>query len=459
VENIHQIITSQEEFFASGKTLSIEFRIQCLKKLDAALAAKEETILLALKKDLGKGPFEGFMSELGLLRSEIKFLCQNLRKWAAPKSTSTPFYCHPGSSKVYSVPKGKVLILAPWNYPLNLSLVPLVGAIAAGNTVVLRPSSQTKNTGKIIEDLVSQCFEPHHAYVTCMSTSETNEYLLNRHWDHLFFTGSVKVAKLVTQRIAPFLTPFTLELGGKSPCIVDKNCDLPSAAKRILWAKTLNSGQTCVAPDYLIIHESIKEQFFTQIKKAMLESFPQGALNARDYSHIINQGEYERLVSYLDQGKVILGGKVNPDSRQIEPTFIEDFAEDSDLDTTEIFGPIMPVKTFRSHQDLKAIISKNSHPLALYLFTKDETLKEFIVSQIPFGGGCINDCLMHIGIHSLPFGGIGNSGIGHYHGEHSFNLFSHQKSIYSRTLAWEPALRFRPFKDHLIKYLKLFLRI
>lgn len=443
-----KIHTRQKEFFNSGATLNIAWRREKLLELLAGMQAMEDELFAALKADLKKPDFEAFESEIGFIYSEIRLNLSKLKKWSAPRRKQTPLGLIFSSSKIVAAPLGAVLIISPWNYPLMTALAPMVGAIAAGNCVLIKPSEFSSASSAILKKLVNKIFPTEFVDVV-EGGVEVSQALLELSWDHIFFTGSTAVGRVVAMAAAKNLTPLTLELGGKSPCIVNYDADLDAAAQRIIWGKFLNCGQTCVAPDYLLLHKSIAKEFIEKCRKALQQQYGNSTLESPDYARIINRKHYDRLLSYLVGTKVLIGGQFQADELFIAPTLLTGIDLNHPIMKEEIFGPLLPVLEFENYEDIRSTIEKNSHPLALYLFTKDLSLEKRITEEIQFGGGCINNTLLHLGNSSLPFGGVGSSGYGAYHGERGFLQFSHQKSILRSATWFRPPILFPPYREKL----------
>lgn len=447
------ILLKQRNFFASNKTKDINFRKKQLKKLYYVVKKYEKKLLDALNKDLNKSEFEAYMSEVGFVLSEIRYIEKNLKKWSKAKKVRTPLTQFPGKSYIYSEPYGVCLIISPWNYPFQLTIAPLVGAIAAGNCAIIKPSEYSFNTSKIISMIIKECFDDKYISVI-EGGGEVSQSLLKQKFDYIFFTGSEFVGKIVMEAAAKHLTPVTLELGGKSPCIVDGTAKLKLAAKRIIWGKFLNCGQTCVAPDYLLVAKSVKDELINYLKIYINQLFP---FPNEYYPKIINKKHYNRLLSLMDSGTIIIGGKGRSDFNQIEPTILDNVSWDSKIMHEEIFGPILPIITFDTISGVIEKIKNRPKPLALYVFTNSKNNEQLILNNISYGGGCINDTIVHLASPYLPFGGVGNSGIGSYHGKASFDTFSHYKSIMKRPNRLDINLRYPPFNKPL-NILKKFLK-
>jgi aldehyde dehydrogenase (NAD+) len=443
---IQEIIAKQREFYLTGQTRNISFRLEALHKLKSAILSNEQPILDALKQDLHKPLMESYTSEIGMVIGEINTALTHLKKWTKPVRVPSTFIVSPAKSYILSEPFGVALIISPWNYPIQLSLVPLVGAIAAGNCCVLKPSEYSTASSSIINKVIRDAFDSQ--YIAAIEGDvETSRYLLEQHFDKIFFTGSPRVGKIVMEKAAKYLTSISLELGGKSPCIVDKNIDVDVAVKRILWGKFINAGQTCIAPDYLLVQKQIKDEFYNTSRKWLRAFFSENPEDSPDYCRIISQEHFNRLKDYLLQGKVVIGGNVNEKSRYIEPTLLEIEEFNQPVMQEEIFGPILPVIEYSSPEDAERIISIHPEPLALYVFSLDKAITQRFINRIPFGGGCINDTIDHTANQHLPFGGRGNSGIGNYHDIYSFQAFSHQKAILEKGFAFDMAMKYPPYKN------------
>lgn len=439
-------LKKQKEFFKSGKTKDIKFRIENLNKLKKNIEKNEQYIMEALKKDLGKSNFESYSTELGIVLSEISFITKHLKKWAKPKKVKTPITNFKSSSYIYPEPYGNTLILSPWNYPFQLSIVPLIGSIAAGNTVILKPSSTSYYTSKIIEKIINENFDTGYIHVI---TGERGKKLLDENFDYIFYTGSVPVGKIVMEKASKYLTPVTLELGGKSPCIVDGKANLNLSAKRIVWGKFLNSGQTCVAPDYMFIHKNVKNEMINNIIYYIKTFYGVNPLYSEEYTKIINERQFNRLIKLLDNNKIIYGGDYDKDSLYISPTLMDNVNWDDPIMGEEIFGPILPILEYEELNEVIDIVNSHPKPLALYFFSNDKENAEKIINGISFGGGCINDTIMHLSSPYLPFGGVGTSGMGSYHGKKSFDTFTHYKSILEKSNIIDPNFRYPPYGSKL----------
>ena len=449
IEQIQQIVRSQREFFSSGATLDIGFRKEMLSKLLGAMQKWEKPLAQALWEDLHKSYQEAYLTELSIIKGEIKTHLKHLHKWARKESAPTPLKLFPSRSHIVKEPLGCALIIAPWNYPVQLLINPLIGAISAGCTAVLKPSPYTEATSRVLEEMISSTFNPEYISIT-QGGRDVNTVLLNQRWDMIFFTGSPSLGKTVMTAAAKNLTPVVLELGGKSPCIVNRNADIKRAAKRIAWGKTLNGGQTCIAPDYLILHKEIKEEFVKAFAKEVESMHGKDPLVSKHYVHMVNTKAYERVSGYLTQGKVLYGGKTDTATRCIQPTLLDEVAADSPVMQEEIFGPVFPIITLDdSHSSFtqKAIsyLKGKEKPLALYYFGEEKDGWE-IIRNTSSGGACINDVIMHIANEKLPFGGVGNSGMGSYHNRRSFECFSHTRAVLSTPVWLDLPFRYMPYR-------------
>ena len=455
---IDEILASQKQYFQSGATLSVEFRLEMLKKLYTAVKNHEAELEAALKADLGKSHFEGFMCEIGLVLSEISYMIRHTKKFASERVVRTPLAQFASRSYKKPSPYGNVLIMSPWNYPLLLTLDPLADAIAAGNTAIIKPSAYSPATSAMIEKLIAECFDPQYVAVVTGGRKE-NASLLEKKFDLVFFTGSAAVGKEVLRHTAETLTPAVLELGGKSPCIVDETAKIPLAAKRIVFGKFLNCGQTCVAPDYLLCHRSMKDQLLQEICKQVEKQYGASPLDNPNYGKIINEKHFQRIRGLIDPSKVVLGGQSNPDSLQIAPTVMDHVTWDDAVMQEEIFGPILPILTFDHLNEVYALLAKRPKPLALYFFSEDKQRILEVTERCTYGGGCVNDTIIHLATSEMGFGGVGESGMGGYHGKEGFDAFSHTKSIVDKKTWMDLPMRYQPYQNGLYgKLLHLFLR-
>jgi aldehyde dehydrogenase (NAD+) len=423
---------------------SVSERRQLLKKLLRVIEKREEDIERAILKDFSKPPFETFITEFNYVVTDLKYTLKKLNSWAKPKRVIPSLFNFPSSEYIYQEPYGKVLIISPWNYPFQLAICPLVAAIAAGNTVVLKPSEISYNTSELLSQIISEVFDVKQAIVVLGGVELTRQELQKK-WDYIFFTGSTNVGKIIAQEAAKNLTPCTLELGGKSPCIVDETANLDVAAKRIVWGKFLNAGQTCVAPDYILVHATQKFDLIQKIKHEIHQFYGENPQESTDFARIINKDHWNRLLGLIDPNKVIEGGISDDWTRYIAPTLIDEPELTDPIMQEEIFGPILPIISYTQLSELEKIIKQNEKPLALYVFSVNKDFVDTIIRKFPFGGGCVNDCIMHLVNHRLPFGGIGNSGLGAYHGKHGFDTFSHRKSMVKRGTWLDIPLRYAPY--------------
>ena len=457
-QEIASLLEKQRAYYRSGVTVSVKFRIEQLKKLYLTVEKYQNEINDALRADLGKSHYEGFMCESGLVLTEISYMIKNTKKFAKRKTVSTPLAQFCSHSFKQPVPYGNVLIMSPWNYPFLLTLDPLADAIAAGNTAIVKPSAYSPATGKIVEKIISECFSPEYVAVVMGGRAE-NTALLDQKFDFIFFTGSQSVGREVLRRAAEHLTPSVLELGGKSPCIIDKSANIKLAARRVVWGKYLNCGQTCVAPDYILCDKSVKEEF---VKNAVFEikrQFGESPLENKDYGKIVNEKHFSRLCSLIDKDKVVVGGDTNPDTCQIAPTVMDNVTYDDAVMGEEIFGPIMPIITFDDFDAVIEDLKTKDKPLALYLFSSDRKHIKRVTTELSYGGGCINDVVIHLATSEMGFGGVGESGMGSYHGKEGFDAFSHYKSIVDKKTWLDLPMRYQPFNSKLYeKLLHIFLK-
>lgn len=456
--NISTILQQQRQFFATGTTLSVEFRLEQLKKLKSVIQIHEADIAAALKKDLNKAFSESLVNEIFLVIKEINFVIKNLKKWSKPKKLSTPLLLFPGHSELIYEPFGSVLLIGPWNYPFLLMMSPLIGALSAGNCVVVKPSEIAVHSQNIIAELLNDHFSREYIAVVKGGHEEVKRLLAEK-FDYIFFTGGTQIGRIIMEGAAKHLTPVTLELGGKSPCIVDQTADLDYAARRIAWGKTTNAGQTCISPDYLYVHESCKTQLIEKLKEVFIQFYGADAEQSDSYSRIINKRHFDRLVKLMQKEKILFGGKINEKSLYISPTLMDNVSWQDPIMQEEIFGPILPILSFKNYEEVISAIHSHPKPLALYLFSKNKDVIKNILAQVSFGGGCINDCLVHIANVNLPFGGIGESGIGNYHGKYSFETFSHKKSIYKKSISFDFKLEYPPYSVKKIWWIRQLFKI
>ena len=454
---MRNIIERQQSYFKTQVTKSIDYRVQMLKKLKIKILSMEEEITEALSKDLGKSAFESYAAEIGFILKEIGETVKNLKNWMKPQRVKTNIINKPGKSKIYAEPFGLVLVIAPWNYPFQLAISPMIGAIAAGNCVTLKPSELSTHTALVLDKLIKTIFSPE--YISCIlgGIAETTA-LLSEKWDYIFFTGSTAVGKIVMQAAAKNPTPVTLELGGKSPCIIDKTADLKVAARRIAWGKWMNAGQTCIAPDYLYVHETVKDEFVKILIETVREFYTDNPRESKDYGRIISERHFERLLGLMKHGQILFGGEMDQVEKYLSPTIIGNVNRQQPIMQEEIFGPLLPILEFNDIRSVIDDINKFDKPLALYFFSKEKKTWELILQNVSFGGGCFNDTISHIINPHLPFGGVGSSGMGSYHGKKSFDTFSHFKSVYEKPTFFDMKLRYPPYGDKKLKWLKDFLK-
>ncbi|GIP42935.1 aldehyde dehydrogenase [Paenibacillus sp. J45TS6] len=431
MENYKNLAKRQRAFFKTGVTKPIQYRMDSLNTLQNAINTNEKEILAALRKDLNKSEAEGYSSEIKLVLEEIKYSLENLKAWMEPKNVETPAFITDASSVIYPEPYGDALIIAPWNYPFQLAVSPLVGAIAAGNCAVLKPSEFTPATSGIISKMIRDNF-PEEYIAVVEGEVETSTALLKEKFDYIFFTGSTNVGKVVMEAASKHLTPVTLELGGKSPCIVHSDADLDTAAKRIARGKFLNAGQTCVAPDYLLIQRDVKDQFLSKLKEAIHGLYGEDISKNPDFPKIVNEKQFNRLSAFLDNGNLYFGGRTEASRHFIEPTILDQISWDDSIMQEEIFGPILPVIVYDDLNEIIEEITNRPKPLAFYVFSESKEVQDELLSGVSFGGGCINETLAHLTSPYLPFGGVGESGMGSYHGKASFDTFTHHKSVLKR---------------------------
>lgn len=427
---------------------SVEKRKVLLKKLLVSIQKRESEIWNALQKDFGKPTFEGFLTETNYVISDLKYTIANLNKWSKPKRVWPSILNLPSSEFIYKEPYGRVLIISPWNYPFQLAISPLVAAIAAGNSVVVKPSELTFHTSQIITKIVEEVFDVKEAVVV-HGGAEFTQTLLAQRWDYIFFTGSVAVGKIVAEAVAKNLTPVTLELGGKNPCIIGEGADLKIAAKRIVWGKFVNAGQTCIAPDYILVQAKEKYNFVELLKQEITLAYGENPLESKDLARIVNARHWKRLSELIDPAKILFGGQTDELQNYISPTIIDEPELESQLMKDEIFGPILPIISYHDENDLHKIIHRYEKPLALYVYSNDKKWAEKIITTFSFGGGCINDCMIHFVNKRLPFGGVGHSGIGAYHGKLGFDTFSHHKAIVKKPTWGDNPIRYAPYKNKL----------
>lgn len=454
MNNLDTVLDNQRDFFKSKASIDINFRKGALNKLKNLIILNEKEILDALNYDLGKSSFEGYSTEVGLILSEIAYAVSNLNKWSAVKKVRTPITNFKSQSYIYPEPFGNTLIISPWNYPFQLAFGPLIGAIAAGNTAIIKLSSTSVNTTRIIEEIINNNFDKGYLYVV---TGEEGRKAIDKKFDYIFYTGSPSVGRLIMEKASKNLTPVTLELGGKSPCIVDCEGDLKLFAKRIVWGKFLNCGQTCIAPDYILVQRKIKDELINNMIYYIEEFYGKDPENNKEYGRIVNLNHLNRLKKLIEKSNIVYGGKINSDNLYFSPTILKDVTWDEPVMKEEIFGPILPILEYESLDEVIDIVNEHEKPLALYFFSNNEKKIQRIIRNTSYGGGCINDTIMHIANSNLPFGGVGMSGIGSYHGKKSFDTFTHYKSVLRKSTKIDINLRYPPYGDKL-KFIKKVLK-
>ncbi len=456
MENLTLLTAKQNAFFRTGQTMDPSFRLAALEKLRQAVKKHEAAISRALKSDLNKSEFEAYATEIGLVLKELRFISKHLRSWMKPKKVKTPL-THIGSrSSTVAEPYGRMLIIAPWNYPFQLVLMPLAGAIAAGNCAVVKPSELTPQTSRVLAELIAESFPDDYISVV-QGGVETNQRLLKEKFDYIFFTGSEAVGRIVMQEAAVQLTPVTLELGGKSPCIVHRDANIKLAAKRIAWGKFLNAGQTCVAPDYVYVHASIKERFLQELSEAVKSLYGENPLQTGNFTRIVSEKHLNRLRRLAENGTLLIGGRTDSAKLSMEPTVLTGISWEDEVMHEEIFGPILPVLAYSDLEEAVEAVKRRPAPLAFYLFCADKSIQEHVMQSVSFGGGCVNDTVYHFTSHYLPFGGAGSSGFGSYHGKASFDAFSRSKSILRQTTRFDLPFRYPNVKNSL-SIIKRFLK-
>ena len=450
------IFKNQKNYFKSGLTRSVQFRINQLTKLRQGILLHEEEILNALKKDLGKPYFEGYATEVGFVLDSIQYMINHVATWSKDQQVKTPIHQPMAKSYYKYDPYGTVLIIAPFNYPFQLLIEPLIGAIAAGNTAILKPSEYTPHTEAVLLKLITELFDPNYIAVVVGGREMTTE-LINMPFDYIFFTGSVPVGKVVMKAAAENLVPVTLELGGKSPVIVHKDANIKVAAKRIAWGKFMNAGQICVAPDYVYVHKSVEKAFIDELAKVIVDFYGIVPFKSPYYCRIVNERHFDRITGLINHDKVIIGGQYDRLERYIAPTVMSNVVWSDEIMKDEIFGPVLPLLTYDNLEEVIDVVRSHPKPLAFYVFSENEKIQDLLMDQIPFGGGCINDTISHVASSALPFGGVGSSGMGAYHGHDSFLTFSHRKSILKKSTKFELPLVYPPYKNHL-KWVKKLLK-
>lgn len=456
-QQIHDLVVKQREYFYKGATLDVEARIEALTKLKNYITEHEEDIAKALSLDLGKSAFESYMCETGMVLSELTHMLKHIRSYAKEKRVATPLAQFHSRSYKKPSPYGVTLIMSPWNYPFMLTIEPLVDALAAGNTAILKPSAYSAHTSALIEEMIASCFAPEYVAVVTGGRAE-NTCLLKEHFDYIFFTGSQNVGKEVMRQAADHLTPVTLELGGKSPCIVEKSANLKLAAKRIVFGKLLNCGQTCVAPDYIYCDRTVKIDLVHEIKKQMQKQYKAEPLKNEAYGNIINEKHFDRILNLIAHDKVVYGGQSDRSSLKIAPTIMDPVTFDDAVMREEIFGPLLPIIAYDDLDEAIEKINSMAHPLALYIFTSDKSVAKKVTSRCSFGGGCVNDTIIHLATSNMGFGGFGESGMGSYHGRDGFQTFSHEKSIVDKKTWLDLPMRYQPYRNIYNKLLHFFLK-
>lgn len=453
---IHDILEKQRSYFNSGATLAPIFRIEQLRRLQKAIQSNEGRINAALKEDLGKSPFESYMCEVGMVLEELRYMIKYAYGLSRARTAPTPLHQFAAKSYIQPEPYGNVLIMSPWNYPFLLTMGPLVDALAAGNTAVVKPSAYSPATSKVIQELLSACYGIEYVATVTGGRAE-NQALLEEKFNYIFFTGSQSVGKVVMEKASKHLTPVTLELGGKSPCIVDETAKIDLAARRIVFGKFLNCGQTCVAPDYVWVHESVKDQLLRAITREIRKQYGEAPLGNQNYGKIISQKHFDRICSLIDENKVVFGGKTDEAQLNIEPTVMDAVCWDDPVMGQEIFGPVLPILTFTDLNEVVSTLQQKDSPLALYFFSRHQPSIAYVTQRVRYGGGCINDTIIHLATTAMGFGGVGESGMGGYHGKRGFDTFSHMKSMVDKKTWIDLPMRYQPYKRIYEKMLRLFL--
>lgn len=453
---IEKLVNAQKQYFQTHETFPVGFRIQMLKKLYSSIKARESEILTALQTDLGKSATEAYMCEIGMTLSELSYQIKHIHKWSRTKRYPTSLANFPAKSFTVQEPYGCVLIMSPWNYPFMLCMEPLIGALAAGNCCIVKPSAYSPATSAVIKLILEEVFEPQYVAVVEGGRQE-NQELLEQRFDYIFFTGGVSVGKYVMKKASEHLTPVTLELGGKSPCIITADCNLKLAATRVAFGKYLNCGQTCVAPDYCLVDEQIHDQFVMLLLEQIKAMYGENPLANASYGKIINHKHYDRLLGLIEPSKVIYGGTCNERALKIAPTVLTNVHPEDAIMQEEIFGPLLPILTYKDIKEAKAFVTQREKPLALYLFTSNKEIEQYFVKYVSYGGGCINDTIVHLATSEMGFGGVGNSGMGSYHGKKSFDTFSHEKSLLKKYCWLDLPMRYQPYKPIYDKLIRMFL--
>ena len=456
-KKLESLVEKQRAYFAEGKTLPIEGRIRALNRLEQALKNREEELCRALKADLGKSRIESYMCEVGLTLSELGYVKRHLRSWSRDKRVRTPLAQFHARSFTVQEPYGVVLVMSPWNYPVLLTLEPLIGALAAGNCCVVKPSAYSLETSAVMASILREIFPEEYVAVVEGGRQE-NQGLLAQKFDYIFFTGGVNVGKLVMEKASAHLTPVTLELGGKSPCVIDESANLKLAARRLAFGKYLNCGQTCVAPDYVLVHEKVKERFLEYVKEEITHMYGRKPLENPDYGKIINRKHFDRLLGLIDESKLVFGGESSEETLQIAPSVLDRVTPEDAVMQEEIFGPLLPILTVRSMDEALAFVNARPKPLAFYIFTQNKSVEQMFLRRASFGGGCVNDTIIHLATSAMGFGGVGNSGMGSYHGKKSFETFSHEKSIVKKYTWLDLPMRYQPYTKQKDKMIRTFLK-
>jgi aldehyde dehydrogenase (NAD+) len=456
-EPISQTLSRLRAFFAAGKTRDVEFRIDQLKKLKEGIRKYEPEIIAALHSDFRKPPFESYATEIGILYTEIDHVIRHIRSWSRPRRVATPIIHFLSRSRIYHDPYGVVLIISPWNYPFQLTIAPLIGAIAAGNCVLVKPSEFSPATSATMAKMIAELFDPGYLAVF-QGDAEATQQILAEKFDYIFYTGSTAVGRIIMTAAARHLTPVTLELGGKSPCIVDQDANLNYGIKRIAWGKFLNAGQTCIAPDYVLIHRKIKEVFVEKMIHTIHTFYGEDPMESPDYARIINERHFNRLIHLMEKGRILSGGNSRRKDLYIAPTLIDQVSPDDPVMQEEIFGPILPLIEYDNIDEAIAFVNQWPKPLALYCFSESKKIQDRVLQETSSGGGCINDTISHIGSQELPFGGIGESGMGGYHGKASFDTFTHERGVLFRSNLLDMPLRYPPYRGRM-SLLKVLFRI
>ena len=456
-KKLESLVEKQRAYFAEGKTLPIEGRIRALNRLEQALKNREEQLCRALKADLGKSRIESYMCEVGLTLSELGYVKRHLRSWSRDKRVRTPLAQFHARSFTVQEPYGVVLVMSPWNYPVLLTLEPLIGALAAGNCCVVKPSAYSPETSAVMASILREIFPEEYVAVVEGGRQE-NQGLLAQRFDYIFFTGGVNVGKLVMEKASAHLTPVTLELGGKSPCVIDESANLKLAARRLAFGKYLNCGQTCVAPDYVLVHEKVKERFLEYVKEEITHMYGRKPLENPDYGKIINRKHFDRLLGLIDESKLVFGGESSEETLQIAPSVLDRVTPEDAVMQEEIFGPLLPILTVRSMDEALAFVNARPKPLAFYIFTQNKSVEQMFLRRASFGGGCVNDTIIHLATSAMGFGGVGNSGMGSYHGKKSFETFSHEKSIVKKYTWLDLPMRYQPYTKQKDKMIRTFLK-